>query len=186
MRAQRPSDLPVAIDAVAESLPFPDQSFDAAMASFTVHQWNDLAAGIGELRRVTRGPIVILAPDPARLHDFWLTDYLPEALDAELARFPPIARLLELLGPETTVSPVRIPLHCSDGFTEAYYGRPEMLLERGVQGACSSWTLTAPAAIARFDEHLRRDLDSGEWDKKFGHLRTQPTYTGSLRLIVRQ
>ena len=39
MRAQRPADLPPAIDAVAEDLPFPDDSFDAVMASSTVHQW---------------------------------------------------------------------------------------------------------------------------------------------------
>src|SRR6478735_10314073 len=46
MRAQRPAGLPPAIDAVAEALPFPDQSFDAVMASSTVHQWPDLAKGI--------------------------------------------------------------------------------------------------------------------------------------------
>jgi hypothetical protein len=39
MRAQRPDHLPVAIDAVAEHLPFEDGRFDASMASFTVHQW---------------------------------------------------------------------------------------------------------------------------------------------------
>ena len=33
MRAQRPPHLPVAIDAVAERLPFEDASFDAAMAT---------------------------------------------------------------------------------------------------------------------------------------------------------
>lgn len=186
MRAQRPADLPIAIDAVAENLPFSDQSFDAALASVTVHQWTDLAAGLSELRRVTRGPIVLVVADPARLHDFWLTHYLPESLNIEMGRFPSIDRLVALLGPVTTVRPVPVPLDCRDGFTEAYYGRPELLLEKGVQGACSSWTLTDPAAIARFDAHLRRDLASGEWDLRFGHLRTQPTYEGSLRLVVRE
>ena len=38
MRAQRPSSLPAAIDAVAEHLPFEANSFDASMATFTVHQ----------------------------------------------------------------------------------------------------------------------------------------------------
>ena len=185
MRSQRPSHLSSAIDAVAERLPFADDAFDAAMASFTVHQWNDLPAGIGELRRVTRGPIVILAPDPARLHDLWLTHYLPEALDRELARYPPIDRIVTLLGPDTRVEPVSIPLDCTDGFTEAYYGRPERLLNPGVQGAMSSWTLVDRAALDRFDRTLRTDLASGAWDRRFGHLRTSPVYDGSLRLIVR-
>ena len=55
MRSQRPAHLAPAIDATAEHLPFADDSFDAAMASFTIHQWTDLEAGLREVRRVTRG-----------------------------------------------------------------------------------------------------------------------------------
>jgi len=54
MRAQRPPHLPTAIDAVAERIPFPDAYFDASMATFTIHQWSDLRAGLLEMRRVTR------------------------------------------------------------------------------------------------------------------------------------
>ena len=35
-----------AIDVSAESLPFDDQSFDAAMATVTVHQWSDHKHGL--------------------------------------------------------------------------------------------------------------------------------------------
>jgi ubiquinone/menaquinone biosynthesis C-methylase UbiE len=38
MRAQRLPHLAEAIDATAEQLPFPDGSFDAAMATVTIHQ----------------------------------------------------------------------------------------------------------------------------------------------------
>src|ERR1700712_2257427 len=51
MRAQRPANLPRAVDAVAQKLPFADKSFDAAMTTFSVHQWPDLAAGLKEMRR---------------------------------------------------------------------------------------------------------------------------------------
>lgn len=184
MRAQRPAGLPPAIDAVAEDLPFPDRSFDAVMASSTVHQWLDLARGIAEMKRVSRGPVVVTVSDPDRLHDFWLSSYFPEPLDAERTRFPKIERLVELFGPETRVEPVPIPLDCTDGFTEAYYGRPERLLEPGVQRAMSSWTLVDPALVRRFEQRLSADLTSGAWDHRFGHLRTQPEYHGSLRLLV--
>jgi ubiquinone/menaquinone biosynthesis C-methylase UbiE len=70
MRAQRPAHLSVAIDAVAESLPFPDKHFDAAMGTFTIHQWPDLKAGLGEMRRVTRGPVAILTCDPDEVQAF--------------------------------------------------------------------------------------------------------------------
>ncbi len=31
---------------------------------------------------------------------------------------------------------------------------------------------------------LRDDLENGEWDIKYGHYRTQPTFSCTLRLIV--
>src|SRR5258706_10306229 len=80
MRGQRPAHLSAAIDAVAERLPFPDQHFDAAMATFTVHQWSDLRAGLHEMRRVTRGRIVIMTCDPEELDRFWLNEYTPEVI----------------------------------------------------------------------------------------------------------
>lgn len=184
MRAQRPPDLPDAIDAVAEQLPFPDLSFDAAMATSTVHQWPDLPAGIGELVRVTRGPIVILTSDPAALHRYWLADYLPEILDIEARRFPAIDTIASLLG-GAEIRDVPIPLTCTDGFEEAYYGRPEMLLDPGAQRAISTWSFLSPEANARFMRHLTADLSSGAWDRTYGHLRAQPTFSGALRLIIR-
>ncbi len=83
MRAQRPAHLSRAINAVAGALPFDDKSFDAAMATFTVHQWPDLAAGLAEMRRVTRGSIIILSCDPDELNRFWLDDYAPEVITVE-------------------------------------------------------------------------------------------------------
>ncbi|HYH11992.1 MAG TPA: class I SAM-dependent methyltransferase [Thermomicrobiales bacterium] len=184
MRAQRPPDLPAAIDAVAENLPFPDLSFDAAMAISSVHQWVDLPAGIGELVRVTRGPIVILTSDPAALRHHWLAAYLPELLAIEARRFPAIDTIVSLLG-GAEVRDIPIPLTCTDGFEEAYYGRPELLLDPGVQRAISTWSFLAPEANARFMHHLAVDLASGAWDRKYGYLRSQPTHNGALRLIIR-
>jgi ubiquinone/menaquinone biosynthesis C-methylase UbiE len=63
MRAQRPAQMVPAIDARAEDLPFDDRSFEAAMAAVTVHQWTDTRRGLAELRRVARGPVVVLTFD---------------------------------------------------------------------------------------------------------------------------
>src|ERR1700723_3379487 len=41
MRGQRPAGAAPCVAAVAESLPFEDQSFDAAMAFATIHPWRD-------------------------------------------------------------------------------------------------------------------------------------------------
>ena len=184
MRAQRPKSLLPAIDATAESLPFPDGHFDASMATFSVHQWRDLFGGLGEMRRVTRGPIVILTCDPSALDRFWLHRYAPEVTDVEARRYPAIAAVRKGLGPRSEVLEIPIPLDCTDGFNEAYYGRPERLLEEGARLACSGWSFVEPAAVERFVDSLRRDLENGVWDETWGELRTQPAFDGPLRLVV--
>lgn len=184
MREQRPEHLVRAIDATAENLPFTDRFFDAAMATFTVHQWSDLAAGLAELRRVTRGPIVILSCAPDELFKFWLDDYCHEALAVEARRYPAMQHMADALGGAVEIQPVPIPLDCTDGFNEAYYGRPDMLLDPGARLSCSAWSFVEPARVVRFEADLRRDLDSGEWDRRYGHLRTQPEFDGSMKLLV--
>jgi DNA-binding transcriptional MerR regulator len=75
MRALRPESAAPCVAAVAENLPFEDQSFDAAMAFSTVHHWQDRIAGLREMRRVARRVVVLTydASEFAGRHRFWLT-----------------------------------------------------------------------------------------------------------------
>jgi hypothetical protein len=184
MRSQRPAHLPSAIDAVAEQLPFADASFDASMSTFSVHQWKDLSAGLKELRRVTRGPVVIMSCEPTELDRFWLQTYCPEVISVEAARYPPLERIAGELGVRSEVLPVSIPLDCSDGFNEAYYGRPEMLLDPRARLACSAWSFVEGQVVQRFEQALSQDLESGRWDERYGPLRSQPFFEGSLKLVA--
>ena len=184
MRAQRPARLSRAIDGIAEDLPFEDDSFDAAMATVTVHQWRDLERGLHEMRRVSRGPVVIVTFDPEVLDHFWLNDYVPEIIAAERPRYPEIDRISRLLGGHSTVAPVPIPIDCVDGFGEAFYGRPEAFLDPAVRAAQSGWAFVDPTTIERFVDTLGSALESGDWDRRFGYLREEPEYVGSLRLIA--
>lgn len=184
MRAQRPSHLAPAIDAVAERLPLDDDSVDASMALVTVHQWSDLRAGLREMRRVTRGPVVVMAFDPDALADFWLAEYGPELIAAEARRDPPLATIREALGGTTTVETVRIPSDCVDGFNEAFYARPEAFLDPAVRRSQSGWTFLAASVEERIVASLGADLESGAWDARHGKWRSEPWFDGSLRLIV--
>src|SRR3954453_3224774 len=75
MRAQRPADAAPCVGAVAENLPFGDQSFDVAMAVSTVHHWRDPIAGLREMRRVARRVVVLTfdASETGWRRRFWLT-----------------------------------------------------------------------------------------------------------------
>ncbi|WP_332118513.1 class I SAM-dependent methyltransferase [Azorhizobium caulinodans] len=184
MRAQRPAHLSAAIDAVAEALPFDDGTFDAAMSTFSIHQWSDLRTGLRELRRVTRGPIVLLSCEPGEVERFWLSDYAPGVLAAEARRYPSHATIAEALGTDVEARRVPIPFDCVDGFNEAYYGRPEMFLDPGARLSCSAWSFIEPAAAEAAVARLADDLKQGVWDARYGDLRQQPSYEGSLRLYV--
>ena len=187
MRQKRPSHLPAAVDAAAAQLPFADDTFDAAMATFTIHQWPDLSAGLTEVRRVTRGPIVILTCQPEAVERFWLNDYAPEVLATEARRYPSMQAIAAALPTDRLeVTAVPIPLDCVDGFNEAYYGRPERLLDGGARQANSAWSFVDEAVVRRFEERLSSDLQSGRWDEKYGQLRQQATFHGSLVMVVAQ
>ncbi len=184
MRAQRPAGAAPALAGVAEALPFDDGAFEAVMAVMTVHQWADLDLGLSELRRVSRGPVVVVAGDGDALPRFWLNTYAPELIAAERRRYPPIARLAERLGAGSAIETIPIANDCTDGMTEAFYARPERLLDPAVRSAQSSWGFVAPEVQARFVERLSADLASGRWDARHGHWRGVPAYDGSLRLII--
>ena len=59
-----------------------------------------------------------------------------------------------------------------------------MLLDKGARQACSGWTFVDGGAQERFVRDLRADLASGAWDAKYGLLRSQAEFDGSLRLVV--
>lgn len=184
IHAQRPSDRVPAIDAAAESLPFDDGAFDAAMAMVTLHQWSDAVAGLRELRRVATGPVVILTFDREALTRFWLTDYVPELIQAERQRYQPLEWIVEQLGGVTTIVEMEVPIDCSDGFTEAFYARPERFLDVDVRRSQSAWGFVNDTVEARAVAQLEADLADGSWHNRYGHLLSEPTFPSSLRLIV--
>lgn len=173
-----------AIDAKADNLPFDDVAFDASMALITVHHWPDINAGLKEMRRVTKGPVVIMTFDPEHLDDFWNAEYFPEVIEVEKARYPTIDYIARCLGGHCKIVPVPIPLDCKDGFQEAFYGRPEAFLDKQVRLSQSAWGFIADDKQEEIVERLKKDLEDGTWDNKYGYFRTQAFFTCALRLIV--
>jgi hypothetical protein len=184
MIAQRPPGAARVVQAAAEALPFPDRSFDVAMAAWTLHHWSDWRAGVGELRRVARDRIVIATWDPTFMDALWLKrEYLPEAAASEAARFPGLDDLLEALG-GGEARPIPIPRDCRDGFMAAYWARPEAYLDPVVQANISTFALLEPGALDGALSQLAADLDSGEWDRRHLHLRTLAELDLGYRLVT--
>lgn len=179
IRQRGPGAAP-AVRAVAERLPFADRSFDAAMAILTIHHWTDPAQGLAEMRRVARGPVVLLTFDPTH-RGAWLLDYFPELAVLDEERMPPMEAYAAWLGP-VRILPVPIPHDCADGFLYAYWRRPAAYLDGRVRSAISSfWTIgdTGPGL-----SRLAADLESGEWHRRHSDLLELDSLDLGYRLVV--
>jgi SAM-dependent methyltransferase len=184
MRAQRPAGAAPCVAAAAESLPFEDQSFDAAMAIATIHHWADPIAGLREMRRVARRVVVFThdTSDTGWRRRFWLTrDYLPEVADLLVDR-PSLTELVSVIGART--EPVLIPWDCADGFFEAYWRRPGEYLHDHVRRGISVWARVGPDAERRVVHSLRNDLASGRWADRNRDIVDLDAAELGLRLLI--
>jgi len=168
-----------AIQASAEDLPFDDKAFDASMAILTIHHWPDKEAGLREMRRATRGRLVLLTFDPSRRP--WLTDYLPELAALDEAQMPAMSDYERWLGP-VRITPVLVPHDCSDGFLYAYWRRPAAYLDPHLRSGSSSFWAIGNAEAGLQD--LRRDLETGAWQRRYAGLLALDEYDAGYRLVL--
>lgn len=180
MIAQRAADAAPAVQGFAERLPFPDKSFDAAMALLTVHHWPDIRAGLREMMRVARRRAVVFTwevPDT----EFWLTrDYFPAIIAHDRKQFS-LAPFEDVFGRfETRIVPV--PHDCSDGFLCAYWRRPEMYLDARARAAISSFARLGDVSPTL--AQLKRDLADGSWTRRNAELLDRSEMDYGYRLII--
>jgi SAM-dependent methyltransferase len=181
MIAQRPIGAAPVVQGRAEALPFPDQSFDAALGILTVHHWKDRVGGLSECARVARSKVVFLTSDFDICEKFWLFDYFPELLSADRHIFPSSACIATTLGPlETIIVPV--PEDCRDGFLGAYWKRPRAYLDPLVREGISTFS-----KIGNVDSQLARlksDIVSGAWERRYGSLMDLKALDLGYRILI--
>jgi len=186
MAAQRPLHLAPAIRASAGDLPLRDGSVDAAMAILTIHHWDDdRERGVKELRRVARGSVVILTYDPDVSGRMWLlADYLPEVAALDRRIFPPLDDIADWLGGHVQISAVPIPRDTPDWMLGSFWAHPERVLDADARAATSGFARMSPDVVTRVVDEVSRDLASGAWDRRHGHLRARDELDVGLRLVV--
>lgn len=183
MIAQRRVRSRLVVRGVAEELPFRSRSFDAALAVLTVHHWTDPQVGFAELRRVSRRQVVFFF-EPLETHQFWGLEYFEKARDHAFERNAPGEELLRAYLNVREVRRALVPADCADGFGTAFWSRPEAYLEPDVQSGMSWIACLPPDARTKGTAKLAQELASGEWDRRFGHLRSLDQYDGGYRIAI--
>lgn len=184
MIAQRPPRAAAVVQANAESLPFDDDSFDAALAVLTAHHWSNLDRGLSEMQRVARRRTVIVTFDSEALEALWIAaDYFPEILGLHRPAGASSRNLIAML-PQARSSPLPVPRNCTDHFFAALWARPELLFDDEVVRPMWVWQSISEEARRAGRERLAADLRSGAWEARYGHLREVDDLDVGLRLIV--
>ena len=185
MAAQRSIELAPAIRAQAGDLPLRDRSVDAAMTVLSLHHWDDCEKGVRELRRVARGPVVLLTYDADVSARMWLmADYAPEIAAIDRQVFPDPKQLADWLGGNVTIDVVPIPRDCKDWMLGSFWAHPERVLDVRARNATSGFARLDESVVRRVVRDVRRDLASGVWDERYGHLRKLDAFDAGLRLVV--
>jgi SAM-dependent methyltransferase len=186
MAAQRPRHLAPAVRGEADCLPLRDGSVDAAMTVLSLHHWDGRQEqGVRELRRVARGPVVIVTYEPAIFEAMWLVkDYLPELAALERQIAPSTTQVATWLGGRTRIEAIPVPRDTPDWTLMSFWAHPERVLDASARSATSGFARMPVDIVQRVVTTVRRDLQAGSWDLRYAKLRQISEYDAGLRLIV--
>ena len=184
MRAQRPPSAAPRFAAAAESLPLDDDSVDAAMACVTIHHWRGRDAGLAEMRRVARGPVVVFTFEldravalAARLPASRRRDRAPALRHDRGGR----GRARWADSDRDDPDPRRLHRRLLRGLLEPARGAPRP----GVRASQSLWQLLEPGVEEEIVDSSRRATSSpAAGTKSTAHLRRDGVYEGVAAPVI--
>jgi ubiquinone/menaquinone biosynthesis C-methylase UbiE len=179
----------------ADAIPLPDSAVDGVVSTLAIHHFPDLSRAFHEMARIARpaARIVLFTFDVGDQgtgfggERLWLEDYFPSFYQDDRRAFPPLGEVASLLQTATRrdveVVPFPLPPDLTDLFLASGWRRPEIYLDPDVQAGISSFALGDPSIISAGLERLREDLDSGDWDVKYGTVRQRDTFDAGYRFL---
>ena len=190
MQAQAPLHQGVKwIHASAENIPLPDRSVDGVIAVLSVHHFEDRAAAFREMARVVGGgPIVLFTFDPSAFAHFWLSDYFPQLgrrFHTSADELKNTAAAIEqVTSRKTRIIAFPLPRDLQDRFGASFWSCPEAYLDPEVRKGMSDFRLMPQPDIADGLQRLEEDIQSGDWDSKYGELRSRESYDAGFQFII--
>lgn len=156
------------ICAGAEDLPVESDYFDGGMGTFTLHHWDDMQRGLGEVCRVLKpgGRFVFFSFTPEQVNGYWLTHYFPQMMKVSgevIPDMPTMANMFELAG-FTNIHTEKYFVHeeLTDHFLYSNKHKPEQYLLPEVRNNASSFRIYSdPAEIESGLKQLEIDIRSG-------------------------
>lgn len=82
------------------------------------------------------------------------------------------------------IDKVPIPRDTSDWMLGSFWAHPERVLDANARAATSGFARMPTNVVDRVVSEVSRDLASGLWDDRYGHLRSLDAFDVGLRLVV--
>ena len=170
--------------AVAEALPFADAAFDAGLALLTVHHWGDPAAGLRELRPGERAGRSCSSSSRCTPTGSGRSATSPRRSTCRPSGMPRARSCCAPRWRSARCGPCWSRPTAATASAPRSTGGPRRTSTPSCRRACRGWRSCPPTPASAAPSACARDLASGAWDRRHGHLRTQPTYDGGYRLAV--
>jgi ubiquinone/menaquinone biosynthesis C-methylase UbiE len=172
----------------AEDLPLPDRSVDGVVSTLAIHHFDSLDRAAAEMHRICpAGPVVVYTMDPRAGEKFWFEKYFPEIFGRVFEVFPPLIQVCRTIAQDkdwtSTVTKYPLPRGNVDLTMHSGWNRPEIFLNEKMRCNMSGFALAQAGEVSGGLAKLKRDLESGEWDSRFGHLRQQASLDIGFRFL---
>lgn len=173
----------------AEDIPLEDKSADAVLGVLSVHHFSDLNKAFKEMNRVSfTGKILLFTYDPRQIDRWWLGDYFPFLWDDSFKYFLPLEEITDMLysvtGNQVSIHTFELPYDLTDYFAAAGWRKPEIYLDPVVRSCMSAFATADQTIVKNGLETLREDLNNGEWDRKYGWLRSKSKIDLGYRFVL--
>jgi ubiquinone/menaquinone biosynthesis C-methylase UbiE len=172
----------------AEAIPLKSNSVDGVIIILAIHHFDDIPHAAGEIHRICpNGPVVVFTMDPRESEQFWFDDYFPEIARHVCKVFPPINEVAGIISRtgkwQTLVKKFPLPPDLADRNMCSAWAKPEMYFDAQMRRNTSGFALTSPIVVERGLKQLQHDLQSGQWDNKYGHLRRRKNFDAGFRFL---
>ncbi len=160
----------------ADALPLLDNSVNGVISILTIHHFSNLEQAFKEMDRIIKSGVIVLFTFDIRLAPkIWLYDYFPSLWEDAL-KLLPLNEIVNLIQANTKrcveAIPFLLPHDLSDLFAAAAWRRPELYLQPEVRAGISSFAVANRSLIELGVKSLEADLRSGQWDAKYGEIRS--------------
>jgi hypothetical protein len=85
---------------------------------------------------------------------------------------------------DVRIDTVPIPCDTPDWMLGSFWAHPERVRNANARAATSGFARMPTNVVDRVVSEVSRDLASGRWDDRHGHLRTLDAFDAGLRLVV--